>query len=677
MLSGVFTRWSIRSKALVAFVGITVVVLSSTSLLIVSNAKDYLTAQHAQMTLDMAEGLTMAADLATMTGDKKELSRLAENWQGRPGVLYVRIETLDGKLLAQAGVPPVPNLSALEDGEARAFATYSLGTAHVKRVVANADDSDLAGSVLESEPATAPTDTAIARVLVATSTSQLQADINHKTHMIMGILAGAGLISFLLSWLGVNSLTRRLLRLGAASERISSGDLTATIIDPSTDELGRLSTAFESMRANLQARELEMRSFNDTLLDKVRVRTADLEKAKLAAEAANLAKSDFLANMSHEIRTPMAAIIGNADLLTETDQSPEERAFRIATIQRSGEHLLGLINDILDISKIEAGKMTVEELPCSPRGLLMEVQALMEPRAQAKGLRLAVECETALPETIKSDPMRLRQILLNLISNSLKFTESGSITIRVSAHATQTGGQLTVKVIDTGIGMAPEAVSRLFRAFEQADNTMSRRFGGTGLGLAIARRFANLLHGDITATSAPGQGSTFTLVVGTGPLNDVKFLEGLGITNSPAAVSASTDTVNLAGKNILLVEDGIDNQRLLMHHLTKAGGTVQLAENGKLALDAYEAAMRSGTPFDLILMDMQMPEMDGYTATAELRKRGTLIPIVALTAHALTGDRERCLAAGCNDYATKPVKKLTLLRMCDQWINSGTSRRAA
>ncbi len=677
LLSRILTGWSIRTKTLVAFVGITVVVLSSTSLLIVKRATQYLTDQQAMATMLMAEGLTKAADLATMTGDKLELTRLAKSWQSRDGVLYVRIETLDGKLLAEAGVSPSPTLVALQAGQAKAFDTYSVGAAAVKRVIAHADEHDISSSDIDSDSLTESTDTAIARVIVATSTAQLRADIDQKTQLIFAVLAGAGLSSFLLSWLGVNSLTRRLSRLSAASERISGGDLSAPMIDSSNDELGRLSHAFESMRTNLQAREVEMQDFNDTLLDKVQARTADLEKAMHAAESANRAKSDFLANMSHEIRTPMAAILGNADLLSEPDQTHDERVQRIGTIQRSGEHLLGLINDILDISKIEAGKMSVEELSCSPRGLLMEVHALMEPRAQAKNLQLVLECETALPETIKSDPMRLRQILLNLISNALKFTQSGSITIRVSARPTETDGELTVKVIDTGIGMSAEAVGKLFRAFEQADNTMSRRFGGTGLGLVIARRLANLLHGDLTVVSAPGQGSTFTLVVRTGPLNNVKFEERLEPASSPTTHSAATVAANITGKKILLVEDGVDNQRLIMHHLSKAGARVQLAENGKLGLDAYEASVVAGTPFDLIFMDMQMPEMDGYTATQELRKRGRTVPIVALTAHALTGDREKCLAAGCDDYTTKPVKRATLLGLCDRWIKASDTRRAA
>ncbi len=678
MLFRGISSWSIRSKTLLAFVGIAVAVLSSTSLLIIRETKTYLTAQHASVAMRMAESLAMATNLATMTGDKKELSRLASAWQHRDGVLYVRIETPKGKLLAEAGHSPAQTLVLPDTVTSMVFAGYSLGAAMIKPVTAT-ENSDLSGTDLEFVPAETNQDVSapIGRVLIATSTDQLNAEINRKGMMIVGVLSGAGISSFFLTLLGINSLTRRLSRLSAASERISGGDLSEPLLDSSGDELGRLALAFESMRTSLQARETEMQELNNTLLDKVRIRTADLENAMHAAEAASRAKSDFLANMSHEIRTPMAAIIGNAELLSEPDQTNEQQVQRIGTIQRSGEHLLSLINDILDISKIEAGKMSVEQLPCSPRELLQDVHALMLPRATSKNLRLEIEYETPLPETINSDPMRLRQILLNLVSNALKFTPEGSVTIRASARVTDSDGELIIKVIDTGIGMSADSVNKLFRAFEQADNTMSRRFGGTGLGLVIARRLANLLRGDVLVTSVPGAGSTFTLVVSTGSLNGVKFHKECGPRSAPMPITTKTDTTNLVGSRILLVEDGLDNQRLIIHHLTKAGAKVQLAENGKLGLEAYEASVRSAMPFQLVLMDMQMPEMDGYAATAELRKRGSLVPIVALTAHALTGDRERCLAAGCDDYATKPVNQSTLLRMCDQWISSGSSRKAA
>ena len=228
-------------------------------------------------------------------------------------------------------------------------------------------------------------------------------------------------------------------------------------------------------------------------------------------------------------------------------------------------------------------------------------------------------------------------------------------------------------MLAVGIG----AVSKLFRPFEQADNTMSRRFGGTGLGLAIARKLTILLGGDLTAESTLGKGSTFTVIVSTGSLHDVPFREGLDQATSKSVPSAAAQFAGIAGQKILLVEDGVDNQRLIMHHLTKAGAQVQLAENGRIGLDAFEASVRAGTPFSLVLMDMQMPEMDGYAATTELRKRGHTVPVVALTAHALSGDRERCIAAGCDDYATKPLKRDKLLDICTQWLSARSSRQAA
>lgn len=405
------------------------------------------------------------------------------------------------------------------------------------------------------------------------------------------------------------------------------------------------------------------------------------------AAAASAAKSDFLANMSHEIRTPMTAILGYADLLVEPNLTPEDHAEAVRIIQRNGEHLLGVINDILDLSRIEAGKMPVERIRCSPLQILEDVQSLMHVRAQAKGLRFDIECIGRIPETICTDPMRLRQILINLVGNAIKFTEAGGvrvITRLVHASADNPTSEtpaaqdpthealLQFDVLDTGIGMADEQIKELFKPFTQADMSTTRKYGGTGLGLTISKRLARMLGGDITAESRLQEGSAFRVTVATGSLEGIRLIDSSfapALTcpdDTPPAPSSFEPRVGAACR-VLLAEDGPDNQRLISHLLRRTGAEVVLAENGQVAVETAIAAKEGGRPFSIILMDMQMPIMDGYRAASLLRSRGYQGPIVALTAHAMSGDRRKCIEAGCNDFATKPIDRHQLIAVMEKW----------
>ena len=402
------------------------------------------------------------------------------------------------------------------------------------------------------------------------------------------------------------------------------------------------------------------------------VEAVEREAARLAiATEASRSKSEFLANMSHEIRTPMTAVIGYADLLLDPGINASERLDHVQTIRRNGEHLLSLLNEILDLSKIEAGKMTLESVSCSPSQIIVDVCSLMRVRAVEKGLDFEVEFATPIPETIVSDPTRLRQSLLNLVGNAIQFTHRGSVRIVARCDAPEgPSPRLTLEVADTGVGMTHEQQARLFQAFEQADNSTTRRFGGTGLGLAICHRLAAMMGGEITVESLPGRGSSFTLSVSTGPLDGVRMFVGLTEAEIPEVGGGAKREAESAPLRcaVLLAEDGIDNQILISTVLRKAGASVVIAENGRLAVERTLAAAVAGSPVDVVLMDMQMPELDGYGATARLRQKGYRAPIIALTAHAMAGDRERCLNAGCDDYLTKPIHRTRLVETVRRWM---------
>ncbi len=378
------------------------------------------------------------------------------------------------------------------------------------------------------------------------------------------------------------------------------------------------------------------------------------------AEAANSAKSLFLASMSHEIRTPLNGILGFTEVLRRGAGSPQQRNHYLDTIHASGQHLLTLINDILDLSKIEAGRMEIELVQCSPHEVIIEVLSILRVRAQEKALSLECHWSGGMPETIRTDPVRLRQLLINLVGNAIKFTERGSVTLSANIDLQAPEPMLVIEVRDTGIGIQPEHLAHVFLPFDQADSSITRKFGGTGLGLAISQQIVRMLGGDITVQSELGQGSVFRVTLETGPLNDVQILDDPPtemITSHKRVTDDSFARSRIKSARILVVEDGETNRNLITVVLQDAGAQVVCAENGQLGL---EAAGRE--PFDLILMDMQMPVLDGYSATRRLRERGCQLPIIALTAHAMRGDELKCREAGCSGYLTKPIDVDGLVR---------------
>jgi PAS domain S-box-containing protein len=420
---------------------------------------------------------------------------------------------------------------------------------------------------------------------------------------------------------------------------------------------------------DLEAKQLELIS-----------QKREIEAERVRAETASRTKSEFLANMSHEIRTPMTAILGFAEMLSDPAVSPEVRAECVQTIRRNGLHLLEIINDILDLSKIEAGRMDLESIPCKTRHIIEEVINLMRVRASAKAIDLRVEYATPVPETFKTDPTRLRQILINLVSNAIKFTERGGVDIEIRyLPAARPNGpsMLEFDIRDTGIGMSREQVDKLFQVFTQADSSTTRKFGGTGLGLAISGRLAKLMGGDIKVKSEPNIGSTFTLTVLAQEPEGVLSHDGSGaevmLEDAPTSDAIriySEGREALSHVHVLLAEDGPDNRRFITFVLEEAGAKVDSVENGQDAVRQVMLSLKTSNPVDLVLMDIQMPVMDGYTAARTLRNNGWKGPIIALTAHAMLGERERCLASGCNEYQTKPVDRIRLIRSIKDFVAS-------
>ena len=399
--------------------------------------------------------------------------------------------------------------------------------------------------------------------------------------------------------------------------------------------------------------------------------TADLSAAKAAAEAAIRDKCIFLANMSHEIRTPLTSIIGFTEMLMEEGNNalpPSQRQIAIRTVRNASSHLLNVVNDVVDLSTIDADKMTIEHVDTPLVGILHEVESLLRPLASGKGLFLKVVLATPVPVRIKSDPARLRQILMSLAGNAVKSTDFGGITIAVRIEHRAEGQRLIIDLTDTGEGISASQTQVLFDPFGKPDPYATRYYGNTGLDMSLCCRFATLMGGAVTlAHTALGRGSCFRVDLPLEPIGGTPMITHFLAVEYSAPFGATHAPTSLNGR-ILVAEDGPDNQRLIAFHLKKAGATVDVAENGRIALDLINKAAATGSPYSLLVTDMQMPELDGYELARTLRMMGSTLPIVALTAHALSDDRAKCIDAGCDDFATKPIDKHALISTCAMWI---------
>ncbi|HIF32105.1 MAG TPA: response regulator, partial [Planctomycetaceae bacterium] len=464
----------------------------------------------------------------------------------------------------------------------------------------------------------------------------------HHKRSRQQFIGGILLLMMIIAWRWTSKrISEPLVRLAKEASDAQTAVVDAQFTRTGPREVVELATSFSKLVNSLEVR---------------------VHERTLEAEAAGQIKAEFLANMSHEIRTPMTAIAGYAELIARPDQSPAKRDEWCGILRRNTDFLLNLINDIMDISKIEAGQLPITPTECDLAELIRDVTTSFSWMIREKLLELRVEIVTDLPERILVDAFRLRQVLVNLLSNGLKFTDEGGVTLQISATEPKRGSSsLAIAVSDTGIGIRPELLSNLFTKFTQVHDQRQQRYGGTGLGLNISKRITELLGGSIEVESEIGQGSTFTVSIPVGVPITSQQTSPVGV-SKPRSDERCAAT-SLSGQHVLLVDDNPANRQIIRFFLEDFGATVTTANDGKEGMTAAVTAWDREQPFDAILMDMQMPVMNGYQAVKEIRAATVQTEIIALTAYAMAGDRQRCIDAGCDDYLTKPVLPADLLRV--------------
>ncbi|MFO1076262.1 MAG: ATP-binding protein [Planctomycetota bacterium] len=553
----------------------------------------------------LVDSLAFNCDDKIVTDDLKALEDLADLVLAQKGVrvAYVVIERRDGKVLNMRNAP---SDALLARDDAREFTAPVLLRPEGRR---------------------------LGTCRIGLRTAEWESMLEDRViALVAQNLAAFGLIAVTMVWLLHHWIGVPLFHLDAAVRRIGDGDLAAPVPEVGSGQLQRLAGALDRMRQRVLETHRSLTEQN------VRLREVDQMK------------DEFIANISHEIRTPLSAILTGAELLPKSSEPEQESA--LEAVQRNAQHLLCLVNQVLDFSKLQSGNLALEFELVELMPMVDSLVASARAAAAAKDITVRQSIGANAPVRIRTDGLRVRQILLNLIDNAIKFTEQGSVEVVVAARGTGEERELELKITDTGIGVSAERLSRLFTPFTQGDASMTRRYSGTGLGLAISRGLARMLGGDLVMTSEVGHGAQVVLT-----LPAPESVEGLAC--AQRTPESAVDASRLTGR-VLLVDDAPDNRRLLSVVLRKVGLEVATAENGERGCAAVAEAVREDRPFDLVLMDIQMPVLDGYSAAKRLRGEGYAMPIVALTAHATESDRERCLLSGFDDYATKPISKAQL-----------------